>query len=290
MTTSNKHIWGVNPASDCIWAMVCGFPGDKGRLRQLLAFQAYIDDSGKGSGPVLVLAGYIATAEKWAAFSVEWKEMLSFIPASDAFKMSEMAQSEDRLEKSSWFYRIIENHVTAAVSCVIRVPDLVNAVRSIDWPPYIKNVSNLENPYYFAFQAIINVLAQYQEKMDIREPVDFIFDEQTEKVRILDAWDLLKASSSPEVRKLMGDTPIYRDDKKVLPLQAADLYAWWVRRWEIENDQDGVKDLKFPWAVKRDIPRLDMRFSEDDLRAELSKGLHDPAVILRASAPKEPSP
>ena len=33
--------------------------------------QAFIDDSGTG-GPLMVMAGFAATAEKWAAFSDEW--------------------------------------------------------------------------------------------------------------------------------------------------------------------------------------------------------------------------
>lgn len=37
-------------------ALVSGFPGDRGRLRELLMLQAYVDASGKGDPRLLVIA------------------------------------------------------------------------------------------------------------------------------------------------------------------------------------------------------------------------------------------
>ncbi len=37
----------------------------------------YIDDSGKSDqSPVLVLAGYLASDNRWEAFDLEWREIL----------------------------------------------------------------------------------------------------------------------------------------------------------------------------------------------------------------------
>ena len=136
-------------------------------------------------------------------------------------------------------------------------------------------------PYYFAFRAITVGLAQKQEEMGFNEPIDFIFDEQTEKRKTLDAWDYLKVSVTANVRQLLGDTPAYKDDEKTLPLQAADLYAWWVRRWEMDGIADGVKGLKFPWTLNRpDLLRLHMSFSEADFRAEFERSLKNQAIVL----------
>lgn len=246
--------------------------------------QAYVDESGAGDPRVFVLAGYVAPAENWAKFSDDWREMLGMRPSLDCFKMVEMARSDERLKRAEWFYRIIERHVTAAVSCAIDVGGLVRAVDSFHWPPNIVGIEQLKNPYLFGFKAIIDKLAQYQRLMKIEEPIDFIFDEKSEKSKTLQGYDGIKLFSAPEFRSLMGSMPIYRDDKQVLPLQAADLYAWWVRKWISEGVEDGVAKLKFSWKPEVDIPRLEVRFAEDDFHKEFSKA-YDPVVQARASLP-----
>ena len=42
--------------------------------------QAYVDGSGTGAKDTLVLAGYIATVEQWAAFSMDWEQLLRMGP------------------------------------------------------------------------------------------------------------------------------------------------------------------------------------------------------------------
>jgi len=138
---------------------------------------AYIDDSGTGDSEVFVLAGYIATEESWAAFSTDWQQLVNMKSRHyrqlSYFKMNEM-RSDTELERCSWFYRVIEKHVTAAVSCAISVPGLVKAVKEFPWPPWIYNIQVLENPYYFAFKATTDKLAQHQHQLKIDQPVDFI--------------------------------------------------------------------------------------------------------------------
>jgi hypothetical protein len=133
---------------------------------------------------------------------------------------------------------------------------------------------SLRNPYYAACKAIINVTAQHHVGLgfDPKDPVDFIFDEQSEKDKVIDGWRSgYRDSVSDDVRAITGKDPIFRNDEKFLPLQAADIYAWWSRkRWE-EHGTIALPSLPFPWSIKRDVRRLVMEFSEADLRAELIK-------------------
>ena len=91
--------------------------------------------------------------------------------------------------------------------------------------------------------------------------VDFIFDDEGEKNNVLRYWELIKINSAPEFAQWTGDAPVYRDDRTTPPLQAADLYAWWILKWEREGLEDWVGHLPFPWGIKRDIRRLAMSFS-----------------------------
>jgi hypothetical protein len=123
---------------------------------------------------------------------------------------------------------------------------------------------------------------QNQSQLLIDEPVDFIFDEESEKKRCLNAWDRLKYSASTDVRRLLGDTPIYRDDKTTLPLQAADLYAYWVREWELRGVDEAISSLPFPWEKHVDIPRMEIRFEKRDFVLEFQRWCNDPDILRRA--------
>jgi hypothetical protein len=250
--------------------------------------QACVDGSGTGDPRLFVLAGGIATVEQWAAFSTEWQERLNMRPPLEYFKQSEMVQSPERLERSGWFERVLRDHVTALISCVVRTEELVKVVREIKWPVKVVNADKLGNPYYFAFHAIMNKLAQYQEQLGISEPVYFVFDDEGEKKNTLQGWDRIKLSVTPEVRKLMGSTPTYRDDKQFLPLQGADLFAYWVRQMELNKIKGVPEGSLYPWraSVPKDRKEgerfwLHMEFREQDFRIETAKWT-TPEVIARA--------
>lgn len=257
-----------DPAAQII-ALVSGFPGEHAWKRQLLMMQAYIDASAKGDPRILVLAGYIAPADLWIEFSYEWKARLDHAGLK-YFKMNEMSS---RPEVAGHFYRVIEETgVPAAITVIIRTDEMRQVLRSLDWPRTIKDDVDLENPYYFGFKAVSNMLVQRQHELGIIEPIDLIFDEESEKIRTLIGWDLMKLSATPEQRALMGDAN-YKNDERVLPLQAADLLAWWIRKWELEGVSTDVPRLPFPWEMNKGIPRLHGYFGEKAFRYEFSEML-----------------
>jgi hypothetical protein len=284
--TSLRFRNASTPASEKIWGLVSGLPGRRRTARQLLMLQAFIDDSGKGQGDLFVLAGYIAPAQVWAeSFVPRWQKLLDLGPPHhrriEVFKMREMLGAP---EQSSWFYRAIEDSVTAEVSCTINVAGLHKAYREFPWPFLFDHAEALTNPYYFAFHAIIDKLAQHQHLLKIDEPVDFIFDNAAEKKHCVEGWDDIKRYSRPEVRALMGDTPSFKDDAATLPLQAADMLAYWVREWEHQGSHGQLENMKFPWDRHKTIPGLSFRFDEKDFIAEFSK-MFDPEIRERMLQP-----
>jgi hypothetical protein len=73
-------------------------------------------------------------------------------------------------------------------------------------------------------------------------------------MRVLHAWHFWKAHEPMEARNTMfGDPPVFRDDKWMLPLQAADLYAWHARK-ERELASEG-KEYQHP-GWKRLLARV----------------------------------
>jgi hypothetical protein len=250
--------------------------------------QAYIDGSGTGDPERLVLAGYVAPAENWARFSDDWQGLLSMrrLPL-EYFKMKDMTVSEIRREHCEYFYRAIERHVTMALICVVSTSDLRRVIGSIDWAKYPNlDPKGLDNPYPFAVNALVNVFAQNQAEASLTEPVDFIFDNEAEKGLIVEAWEHMRLTTSQYVRRFMGNTPVYRDDKRVLPLQAADLLAWWANKWETDNTAPTEEAMKFWWPRKRSILTLHMAFREADFRKELEYRLR-PEVMASSIAARE---
>ncbi|HEY4926180.1 MAG TPA: DUF3800 domain-containing protein [Roseiarcus sp.] len=253
-----------------ITSLVSGFPGARGAERVIVMLQAYVDGSGNGDPKHLVLAGHIATDAVWAEFSRAWHSRLAEagIPY---FKMFEM---QNKPEVAGWFYRLIEEHdIKASIAVVIYTDQLVDVEKSIKWPPYIDRVELGLNPYYWALKYIVVTIAQKQKEFGFDEPIDFVFDEEGEKVNIPAAWAALKRNSHPEILAMLGDMPIYRDDKTTMPLQAADLYAWWALKWEREGIRDWANRMPFPWTPKRNIPRLATGFGKNSFLIETSLSL-----------------
>jgi hypothetical protein len=70
-----------------------------------------------------------------------------------------------------------------------------------------------------------------EEVLTAGEKIDFIFDEQTEKKVIYRIWDEFAETRPDSYRVTLGNTPRFENDQDFLPLQAADFWAWWARKW-----------------------------------------------------------
>ena len=266
-----------------VWALLCGLHSLKREGWRRLVLQAYIDHSCEAG--TFVLAGYLAAAEEWAAFSKEWKELLDDQPVLKRIEMQEMAQSPERMERASRLYRTIERHVRIAVSCIIPVDELRQAVRQFNWPSYTINVEKIEDPYFFAWKATIDMLAQEHASMGLREQIDFVFGDQAEKDAIRAHWARYKLPIATETDQFTENDPLFCSAEDSLPLQAADFWAWWVREWEENGIPDGVARLEFSssgssWNGERDIPRPSMRFSKDDFKKEFARSIDNISIYV----------
>jgi hypothetical protein len=232
-----------------------------------LALQAYLDDSRSENGNgTFVLAGYIARADRWAAFAKEWEELLPFVPLDSKnqrnFKMSLMAMNDERMERVPPFFKVIEKHVLASISVRINVKDLQAAKRRIVFPDCDIDFGYVDNPYLFTIRALYDQFhihkSQWSNFIPTDESVDFIFDDDSDKATVLSEWARYIDNRSNEVKDLYGAAPRFENDEVVLPLQAADLWAWWVRKWTDEGVfSERLKQQKFY--------NIDLALSEDQL-------------------------
>ncbi|MEQ1407576.1 DUF3800 domain-containing protein [Neorhizobium sp. Rsf11] len=244
-----------------------------------MVLQAYIDDS--GDDDVFALAGFISSAEAWAKFSKEWENALGWgvlgNSGSKRFKMAEMAYLDERMERVPAFFNIISSHVLCAISFVYRKEDLVRAkqrIRLSDGRPI--NWGFMDNQYMLAFKHLMDLFHNGREH-DLKgiiasgEKIDFIFDEQSEKRQVIAGWDEYMNTRPAAVRRLYGSLPKFEDDEDFLPLQAADFWAWWIRKWHADriNPEDSVLDFGRVKIKGAKFPRLRLWADEDHLTNNL---------------------
>lgn len=238
--------------SDGIWGLVCGFPEPMRSNRLLLMLKAYVADSNMGQGAVSVLAGWVAPASAWATFSDNWQAVLEMKPRLAHFKWAEMRgasgefagfSEQSKLEKVNLLINVLAE--TKAFGFVSAMPnDLYNEVFGAISDPAIRH------PYFLSFYGIIAQLVEYLARIGSTEKVDFIFDIQHGQMgKVLASWEAFLAIAPDSAKNILGDPPIFRDDKTTLPLQAADLSAG-LKREYADAAFFGREPLDPPWGTR----------------------------------------
>lgn len=280
-----NHEWGASPAADRVWAQISGLsPVRIAGRRLLMVFQAFIDDS--YGGDVYVLAGHIAPAEEWAKLSAEWEKLLPNFGTLNKhgkyhFKMAEMAKLPERMERVAPFYRLIENHVSMSISAWFRLSDVNRAIRRLYVPGRPLQFGKSLKNFHMAFRGLLEILEanldQVKPHTDLEFPIDFYFDEQSEKKEILRGWDEYIDNRHDGFRDFIGVAPKFEDDTLFLPLQAADLWAWWVREWHIAGTPEQMERPDFgPFSANRERHlKLDMQCTEQTFVNVFRTALHE---------------
>jgi hypothetical protein len=222
---------------------------------------AYFDASGTmGDSPVFVMAGYIGRLADWDRFSLEWQTALDQPKEIEYFKMSEAWarrgefrgwMAEDRDLRLKLLAPIVNRHALASVLYVVPTES---------WRKHF--VGRLENsyhnrPYYFAFHGVMANVVKYLHLKGIKEKIDFVFDSEGGEpvTEIIDGFSRWAAIAPDHLKEYIGAPPIFRSEKEVLPLQAADLFAWHIRRAYAEKISE--KDLPSLTVVASEVFKIE---------------------------------
>jgi hypothetical protein len=265
---------GVSAAREQVLALVSGLPSSKRYVRRLLMLQAYFDGSTEQDA-ALIFAGYLGSVDTWLRFSDEWHELLTLRPRIGSFKMSQMA-TPAMAERVMFHYRAIDRLPLFGLVCAVPIGDLNKVVKELDLN------SDWANPYYLAWRGVITQSIMAADALGFSDPIEFIFDEQSDKIQVIKAWDYLYENAPAWYRRRIKGSPSFKDDTEVLPLQAADLIAWWARRQYI-SDKTRMKDL-FPieWTNGKDPDLLATELPEERIRVQF---LRDIAMAKEHLAP-----
>jgi hypothetical protein len=192
---------------------------------------AFVDDSGSGGdSPYYVLAGYVAGESTWAGFVPDWQAVLDCSPRLEYFKMNEAEMltgqfagfsSEERDARLDEFIDVVLKCDPWEASVAVPAKEFQEVLR----PVLLKSH---DNPYYSAFIAMVTAFSGIYRWSGYDETVDFIFDEQAGMQNKMHRLYQRFRHWYPNWR--LGRVG-FNSDKKVLPLQAADLIAWQTRRF-----------------------------------------------------------
>ena len=272
---SGGNSW--SKAAAPIWALVCGLPTPKRQRRVLVMLQAYFDDSrmdpGEQSEGAFVLAGYIAEAAQWAAFADAWQAVLDLpsprgLPPIGALKTKDAFQLRNRKSRFfGWteaerderllrFAKVANSHAIRSIQCLIPTKDFKQ----------ILGVIEPVRPYWLAFHSLIGALAKFAAERGPEEQVEIYFDIQGDESedRLRASFRQVIAQIRPDLAKRIAGEPCFKDDEVVLPLQAADLIAWHMRRNIYEAVKGGVLS-SVVWTELMDIERLTGLFDREKL-------------------------
>ena len=199
--------------------------------------KCYIDDSGSGGDSKwFVLAGYVGTVAGWDRFDEAWRNALDDHPRIDYFKSSEAERLRDQ------FCGFTEQQRDAKIDALIEVIGscadraLSGRMRQRDYNEIAKGQipERYDSPYYLLFPTIIAAAVGMERIEGKGEPIEFVFDTDQR-------FERLKYEMVTKLRPLRSFSGLlnvsYCDDKEALPLQAADLLAWQIRRAFSKTDE-----------------------------------------------------
>jgi hypothetical protein len=229
--------------------------------------RAYFDDSGSNANePVYVLGGFMAPVEAWADFSEAWRAVLVGPPHLEYFKMNEAYRLKMQFE--GWH----------AAERDARVVELARVIAKFATHRIISNVSRRQfdaamvrfhaakgftdkefplglDPYFILFYDLATTIAWVRRREGLGEDCEYVFDHHNALGdRTVGYWEMFLENLSDGLRPFAGRKPVHQDDKLALPLQAADLYAWQMRRLILEPNPESV----MPSAALMELRNLDV--------------------------------
>ena len=195
-------------------------------------FQAYFDESGKASDPVVAFCGFAAPANKVQAFDDEWNSILrryemEYLTMKRAFKptvpLSRVIRKQsfaERIDVLKPFADCIRKHLEFGIATSLDVA----AFRNIS-PRAKKNLGGSENPHYIVFLSGIMAALRHLRQDD---KMSLICDDDEETA--LDCYKFYRRVRKIDERCRRHFVSLsFADDSSFPLLQAADMLAALIR-------------------------------------------------------------
>ena len=247
--------------SDSIHELVCGYTSHLRAGKPLAFLKAYADDSGSDLGDRrLFIAGYLNSTWQWSLFADAWHEELMEPPSVQYLHMVEA--NALRGQFAGWGKEARDQKLQSLLR-VIRQFEPISFEFSINRVEVEQLLApnaprGLASPHFAGILRIVIGIAEFMARDGYKGKIDFIFDTQDGvSTDIALFWDELMKSFPRSARNAISGPPIFRDDKDLMPLQAADMLSWHLRK-EHELGGDALQmaeNLRHPeWHFMSTMP------------------------------------
>jgi hypothetical protein len=205
--------------------------------------QVCIDDS--KAKPKFVLAGYVAGVQNWEQFSDEWQELLdgfdlTYVKGQELTRILRHLESEERDSALAKFGELISRRVSYGLDYSVPYDDYKWFTARARKEGRIVG-GKYTNPYLIAFGFLIAEVAIVEIARGTFERIQCVFDIGIDKRKWLEKEYELTLSLMPkDMRLLIRPEPVFSDDLDFMPLQAADLRAWYSHRCLVGDRPRGL--------------------------------------------------
>lgn len=240
-----------------------------------MSLVAFIEGSSAGERPIYALAGWIASSDKWQAFTKAWQAALQMRPSVHRFNLQEFIggqgefssfSEQTRKQKIRDLLHVIEVHELVGIGATLSAQTFENFITERNPEKTIVSENNqitnpFRSPYFFlGYALMVRALPQLYAN-GISDKINFVFNDRvTERANIerlagdIQRW---KANMSGPIAQMVGDSPFFSNDSEAIPLQAASLYAGTIGAikesepagWQIVWRKDTkVRNLQYHWT------------------------------------------
>lgn len=216
-----------------------------------MTIQVFVDESGNlGQGQDMVLAGVIAPAKSWTSFVEEWKRCLSESPTLQRMKM------RDAKSRQGVFKGFSESQRDAKLKSLAGIADKFvrrGIYMAADVTAYEETMSKYgaphDNAYFWLYQALIDGVCEDLWNIGVRERIEIVFDEHAIFGKEAREWYKVTRRIAEYLKfesvAIMPIEPNFNSDDDALPLQLADMFAWCIRRGQIDKE-----NMQFEWLAR----------------------------------------
>ena len=229
-------------------SLMVGYPKVIRENRLIAMLKCFFDDSGSDPQPdgVFVLAGYLMPSPWWEGFAQKWYAQLQRDYRIDYCRMADAHSGDGEFAGMDSVFR---QRKVKDIALVVRECSPLAISARMTWRDYRVAVADrvpgiLANPYAVLFFDLIGGVSHlqatvYQLTQSRYPPIEFVFDVQNEAEAKCAEWYRELRQMVPEPhRSIIANTPSFKDDKDLMPLQAADMLAWHLHRKACFPDED----------------------------------------------------
>ena len=231
--------------------------------------QLFLDESGLGQTDFFIFAGFLGTVRMWERFTRAWQPLLNEPPKLSAKGFKNHLRRKRNSKRLLDFVRILADSGVHRVSSIIPRVAFERAIfdELPKWQGRLEPevIQLLQNEYYFGFWHILMHVLLPMSWVNKNLRLEVIYDLNIqEEVKLKTGYRGL-IENVPEAN-LLADEPHGESDDELMPLQAADLVAWHVRRDCLEAEA-GRKHNDTVWAALKSLSTYpESILNENDLR------------------------